>query len=112
LFEYLGTHPDLARIFDAAMSASHVHETAAMLEAYDFSGVHFLADIGGGTGSLISAVLQRYPSYVLNTFHFLRSRTSMSVPQVKSEADWNIKGSAPVWENQSVNSYLTKTPNL
>jgi len=61
LFEYLGTHPDLARIFNAAMSASHVHETAAMLEAYDFSGVQFLADIGGGTGSLISAVLQRYP---------------------------------------------------
>src|SRR6516164_3450847 len=60
-FEYLGTHPDLARIFDAAMSASHVHQTAAMLEAYDFSGVHFLADVGGGTGSLVSAVLQRYP---------------------------------------------------
>ena len=32
-----------------------------MLEAYDFSGVHFLADVGGGTGSLVSAVLQRYP---------------------------------------------------
>lgn len=60
-FEYLGTHPDLARIFDAAMSASHVHQTAAMLEAYDFSGVHFLADVGGGTGSLVSAALQRYP---------------------------------------------------
>ncbi len=36
----------------------------------------------------------------------------MSVSQVKCEADWNIKGSAPVWENQSANSYLTKTPNL
>ena len=40
-FEYLGTHPDLAQIFDAAMSAPHVHQTAAILEAYDFSGVHF-----------------------------------------------------------------------
>jgi len=67
-FEYLGTHPDLARIFDAAMSASHVHQTAAMLEAYDFSGVHFLADVGGGTGSLVSAVLQRYPK--LRSFLF------------------------------------------
>jgi hypothetical protein len=61
LFEYLGTHPELAPIFDAAMSASHGHETAAMLEAYDFSGVHFLADIGGGNGSLIGTLLQRYP---------------------------------------------------
>ena len=61
VFDYLGTHPDLAPIFDAAMPAIHGHETAAMLEAYDFSTVHFLADIGGGNGSLMSAVLQRYP---------------------------------------------------
>jgi hypothetical protein len=61
LFDYIGTQPDLAPIFDAAMPAIHGHETAAMLEAYDFSAVHFLADIGGGNGSLIAAVLQRYP---------------------------------------------------
>ena len=61
VFDYLGTHPDLAPIFDAAMPAIHGHETAAMLEAYDFSTVQFLADIGGGNGSLMSAVLQRYP---------------------------------------------------
>jgi hypothetical protein len=61
LFDYLGTHPDLAPIFDAAMPATHGHETPAMLEAYDFSAVGFLADIGGGIGSLMGAVLQRYP---------------------------------------------------
>ena len=61
LFGYLGTHPDLAPIFDAAMTAIHGHGTTAMLEAYDFSAIHVLADIGGGNGSLISAVLQRYP---------------------------------------------------
>ena len=32
-----------------------------MLEAYDFSGIETLADIGGGNGSLLTAVLQRYP---------------------------------------------------
>ena len=61
VFDYLETHPGLAPIFDAAMPAIHGHETAAMLEAYDFSTVQFLADIGGGNGSLMSAVLQRYP---------------------------------------------------
>src|ERR1700724_716108 len=61
LFDYLGTHPDLAPIFDAGMTAIHGHETTAMLEAYDFSAIHLLADIGGGNGSLIGAVLQRYP---------------------------------------------------
>ena len=34
----------------------------AALEAYDFSGIKVLADIGGGNGSLVSAVLARYPS--------------------------------------------------
>jgi uncharacterized protein YlxP (DUF503 family) len=62
LFEYIGTHPELAPVFDAGMTAIHGHETAAMLDAYDFSGIHVLADIGGGNGSLISAVLQRYPA--------------------------------------------------
>jgi SAM-dependent methyltransferase len=61
LFEYIGAHPEFAPIFDAAMVSIHGHETAAMLEAYDFSGIDVLADIGGGNGSLISAVLQRYP---------------------------------------------------
>jgi hypothetical protein len=61
LFEYLGTHSDLAPIFDAAMPAIHGHETTAMLEAYDLSAIHLLADIGGGNGSLLGAVLQHYP---------------------------------------------------
>jgi precorrin-6B methylase 2 len=62
LFEYIGKHPDLGSIFDAGMTSIHGHETAAMLKAYDFSSVKLLADIGGGNGSLLSAVLQRYPA--------------------------------------------------
>lgn len=62
LFEFVGEHPDLAPIFDAGMTSFHGHETAAMLDAYDFSGIETLADIGGGNGSLISAVLTRYPA--------------------------------------------------
>ena len=62
IFEYIGKHPDLGPIFDAGMTAIHGYETGAMLEAYDFSGIEILADIGGGNGSLLSAVLQRYPT--------------------------------------------------
>ena len=61
MFEYVGTHQELAPIFDAGMTAFHGHETDAMLDAYDFSGIEVLADIGGGNGSLIGAVLRRYP---------------------------------------------------
>jgi O-methyltransferase domain len=61
LFDYIGRHPDLASLFDAGMTAFHGHETDAMLAAYDFSEVQTLADIGGGNGSLLAAVLRRYP---------------------------------------------------
>jgi hypothetical protein len=61
MFEYIGAHPDLGPLFDAGMSSFHGHETAAMLDAYDFGASGTLADIGGGNGSLLAAALQRYP---------------------------------------------------
>lgn len=62
LFSYLSTHPEDAAIFDAGMTAIHGPETQAMLDAYDFSSIGTLADIGGGNGSLITAVLQKHPN--------------------------------------------------
>jgi hypothetical protein len=61
VFEYVGAHPELAPAFDAGMTSMHDHETEAMIAAYDFGAVQVLADIGGGNGSLLGAVLQRYP---------------------------------------------------
>lgn len=62
LFEYVAEHPQLGPIFDAGMTAFHGFETTAMIAAYDFGGIEVLADVGGGNGSLIAAVLQRYPA--------------------------------------------------
>src|SRR6478736_8156914 len=59
IFDYLGGHPDQARIFDAAMVGIHGRESSSILEAYDFSGIGALADIGGGNGSQITAILQK-----------------------------------------------------
>ena len=61
LFDYIGTNPEMGPIFDAAMTSIHGYETQAMIDAYDFGGIEVLADIGGGIGSLIGAVLQNYP---------------------------------------------------
>ena len=61
VFDYLGKHPEKAKIFDAAMTGVHGRETAAMLDAYDFSGVKVLADVGGGNGTVISEALRRNP---------------------------------------------------
>ena len=61
VFNYIPMHPELGPVFDAGMTSMNFYETSAMLDAYDFSGISVLADIGGGNGSLISAVLARYP---------------------------------------------------
>ena len=62
IFTYLGKHPEDARTFDAAMTGIHGRESAAMLDAYNFSGVGTLMDVGGGNGTLLSAVLKKHPA--------------------------------------------------
>jgi len=61
MFEYLKDKPQLAALFDAGMTSFHGYETGAMLDAYDFSGIGVLADLGGGNGSLLAGILRRYP---------------------------------------------------
>jgi hypothetical protein len=61
-FDYLSKNPEQAKVFDAAMVGVHGRETSAMTEVYDFSDIPVLADIGGGNGSLLTTVLQKYPA--------------------------------------------------
>ena len=61
VFDYVMANPEIGPILDAGMTSIHGYETGAMLDAYDFSSVRVLADIGGGNGSLLAGVLQRYP---------------------------------------------------
>ena len=62
VFDFLSKNLEQAKTFDAAMVGVHGRETAAMMDAYDFSGIAVLADIGGGNGSLLAAVLKNYPA--------------------------------------------------
>jgi len=62
IFDYFSENPDTGKIFDQAMTGVHGRETEAMLEAYDFTGIKTLADIGGGNGSVICAILKKYPA--------------------------------------------------
>jgi len=61
IFDHMSENPEDAAIFDAAMVGFHGGETNAVLDAYDYSGVETLADIGGGNGSVLSATLARHP---------------------------------------------------
>ena len=60
-WEYLQGHPDEAAIFNQSMGALTQMTNPAILQAYDFSGMQSLMDIGGGNGMFIRAILQEYP---------------------------------------------------
>jgi hypothetical protein len=61
LWTYFGAHADEGRIFDAAMTAKSSVEIAALMPAFDFSRYRVVADVGGGRGHILKAVLGATP---------------------------------------------------
>ena len=60
LFEWLGANPEQASLFNLTMIGFHGTEPPAVAEAYDFSPFQTIADIGGSTGNMLSAILSRH----------------------------------------------------
>jgi hypothetical protein len=60
-FEYLSRNPDLARIFDEAMTAGSQLAGPAIAAAYDFGRWGSVMDVGGGNGILLSHILRAHP---------------------------------------------------
>jgi hypothetical protein len=61
MFSYFESHPQAGALFDAAMQSLTPLFAPAFAAAYDFSQMHHVVDIGGGTGALLAAVLARFP---------------------------------------------------
>lgn len=61
VFEYLQRNPEAGAVFDRAMTAQSRAHSAAIAAAYPTDKVSTLADIGGGRGQLLSALLVRNP---------------------------------------------------
>lgn len=59
---YLAQNPEASRVFGEAMTAKAQGHIAGILQAYDFSGFRVIADIGGGHGHLIQAILGATPT--------------------------------------------------
>jgi O-methyltransferase/methyltransferase family protein len=57
-WEYMTQHPEEAKIFDDAMGSFNSVVSAAIVAAYDFSATRTVVDVGGGDGSLLSAILK------------------------------------------------------
>jgi hypothetical protein len=61
LLAYFEQHPDEAAHFNAAMVAKSRAVLPAVAAAYDFTRFETVADIGGGRGHLLAAVLEHAP---------------------------------------------------
>ncbi len=61
VFEYLHEQPELSELFNNAMTCMSEMVTPALLEAYDFAGIHTLMDVAGGHGALLRAILNKHP---------------------------------------------------
>jgi len=61
LFDYLAGEPEQAAYFNEAMIGFHGMEPPAVAAAYDFSDIGVLVDVGGGTGNLLTTILNANP---------------------------------------------------
>lgn len=61
VFPYFAENAGAARVFDGAMTSLSKMVSKAVVEAYDFSSIRKLADIAGGHGSLLTAILRANP---------------------------------------------------
>jgi C-methyltransferase len=62
VWAYFEERPEESRIFGQAMAAKAAADIGAVLSAYDFKRFRVIADIGGGRGHLLRAVLDATPS--------------------------------------------------
>jgi hypothetical protein len=60
-WSYLARHPEERRVFNESMTAKAQGQIAGVLASYDFSRFGTIADIGGGHGHLLQAVLAAAP---------------------------------------------------
>jgi len=58
-FAYLDSHPGESTIYDEGMTAMTLRRVERIVPNYDFSAFATIADIGGGRGHLLRAVLDR-----------------------------------------------------
>ena len=61
IWEVLAERPEQCETFQQAMTNSTSVAADAIVEAYDFSGIERLADVGGGHGLLLAAILRANP---------------------------------------------------
>ena len=67
-FEYMKGNSEARARFDGFMALETTETAKAILEAYDFTGVRSIIDLGGGYGALIVSILRSNPHLIGTLF--------------------------------------------
>ncbi|NJP07667.1 MAG: methyltransferase [Chloroflexaceae bacterium] len=62
LYDYFGSDPERNQIFNDGVRSQLISTHNSIVNAYDFSGVNLVVDLGGGIGSLMVKLLQANPN--------------------------------------------------
>lgn len=61
-FTYVRDHPEFGATFDDAMSAGALLHASLLETALDWTGVHSVCDVGGGTGAVVEVLIRAHPT--------------------------------------------------
>ena len=61
IWAWFEDHPEAQKVFNRANAIKAVVSHSAIVDAYDFSGICSLTDIGGGSGALLFEILKANP---------------------------------------------------
>jgi hypothetical protein len=61
-FDYFWSNEKAGKVFNDAMTSNSAFSSMAVVNAYDFSSISKLVDVGGGHGFLLASVLAKYDS--------------------------------------------------
>jgi O-methyltransferase/methyltransferase family protein len=84
VWSYRAERPEESALFDRLMATLSAAATEAVLAAYDFGRFGRLVDVGGGTGTLLAAVLAAHPA--LEGVLFDQPHVVARAPAVLAEA--------------------------
>jgi hypothetical protein len=60
-FDYYSEHQDEGEQFGRAMANISGFAAKSVLDSYDFGGLKTIMDVGGGNGSMVRTILEKYP---------------------------------------------------
>jgi SAM-dependent methyltransferase len=99
LFAYFADHSNEAKVFNQAMAGKSAGVVPTVVDAYDFGPFRTVADIGGGRGHLLRAILERAPTVsgiLFDLPHVIADASSIESSRLQLMAGDFFRGPLPV----------------